>query len=871
MKRIIAYLTLAVLLVSACTKREVETVTALQEMRFMASVGVYQTKATDTAFDEEDRIGLTISDPVGISNLMLKPEGQYLSPESPLYWPVDMEQDQAVCFMAYYPYELTATSGAFDVTQKWVSGIAQAQYKDKVYTKQDYMSAVTDAAPADGTIELQFHHLMSRFNITIVDQLSTESFSDVQTDDFRSVEIGNLYTWFEVDFVQQSAMAKPEGGQSYPLYPEQTGSRSYSLILPPQTVLPDIAIHLASGKTMNYEAGAPISFPSGKQVSATLILTEDALNFTYEITDWVDDPIVVDLAKYSDTPPDNEVWYYTIDGDMMKSTSYGEIFYWDVDYIASWFDTEIESHTYENGMGVIRFKSALTGVGTNPVYAFQNVDNLRAVAFPNSVKTIGSGSFMICPNLKTVRFPSHLEKLGDGLFANCVALTELNVPDFDEIYHPYNSSLQPLFLCRNLRSLAGPYASEDGRSLIKDGVLVGFAPAELTSYAIPEGVTEIREYTFSESSLQNVTLPGTLKAIGRMCFNYSSLMQINLPESLEQIGDGAFSSTRLSEVHIPASVQLGNNVFGSCSNLREFSGKYASKDGRYLSADQVIFAFAPYGIKYYAVPEGTVEIACDIPFKRVCLPSSLERITASSSFISSWGTTAVVSMAEIPPVWEFTYYSLDEGISIFVPAASVEAYKTAKGWSVYANYIKSQPVASEPVDLGLPSGLKWASCNLGASRPEEEGMYFCWGDVFPQAVYWSNGDYCYMDEYGNVTKYNGDEDAWTNLEVEDDAAIRWLGGSWRMPTYDEWCELIDGTTQTYTSENDVPGYRFDGTNGNSIFLPASVTKNLSIYWSSTLYRPGQAIVTYWNNGGEMNISYTAPYYTAYVRPVLSAQ
>ena len=880
MKRILSYLAFAVLLVSACAKQEVETATKLREIRFVASVGDFQTKATDTAFEEGDRIGLTIAEPVGISNLMLKPDGQFLAPESPLFWPADMEQDQPARFVAYHPYEVSASADNFDVAEKRVYSIAEAQYRSGVYTQQDYMSAVTDAPPADGTVELRFKHLMSRFNIAIVDQLSTESFSDVQNDNFRSVEIGNLFTWVEVDFGQQSAEAKTEGN-SYPVYPAQTGSKAYSLILPPQTVSPEIAIHLASGKTMTYVTDAPIAFPAGKQVSATLIVNEEAVSFSYEITDWVDDPIAVDLAKHSGTPPNNEIWYYTTDGDMMhmaESYEYeGEVrYYWDGEDIANWFNAEIESHTCENGVGVIRFKTDVTEVGVNGVnwvYAFQNVANLRAITFPHSVKLIGSGTFWGCPNLKTVHFPAHLEKLGDNLFGNCDAITELNIPEFDEVFNPNGAQYEnQLFYCSNLAKFTGPYASEDGRCLIKDGTLLAIAPAGLTSFEVPEGVTEIRRHTFRSQIFQTISLPSTLQGIGAECFAYSNITQITLPVSLEWIDDQAFYSTRLSKVHIPAATELGKNVFDSCSYLREFSGRYASEDGRYLSRDNAIIAFAPAGLNYYSVPEGIVEIACDMPFNSVCLPASLERITGNRAFIGRWGTHVVVSMADVPPTWTYQYYTPGEGISIYVPAASVDAYKATEGWDAFGGYIRPLPQVSEAVDLGLPSGLKWASCNLGAIYPEEEGMFFCWGDVFPQGSYWARSTNRYYDEETySWTKYNSDEDAWTELEAMDDAATHWLGADWRTPTYEDWDELLENCTSTYVTENGISGYRFEAENGNSIFLPGSVTSNYSIYWSSTLFNVGHAIIAYWSGSGSWNLSYTMLYYSAYVRPVFAGQ
>ena len=155
------------------------------------------------------------------------------------------------------------------------------------------------------------------------------------------------------------------------------------------------------------------------------------------------------------------------------------------------------------------------------------------------------------------------------------------------------------------------------------------------------------------------------------------------------------------------------------------------------------------------------------------------------------------------------------------------------------------------VDLGLPSGILWATCNVGATKPEEYGNYFAWGEIKPKARYywdtynWCDGSkttltkYCVDSSYGRV-------DNKTILDLLDDAAcINW-GGRWRMPTKVEYDELrnLSYTTWTWTSLNGVNGYKVTSkTNGNSIFLPATgyrydsdlnVAGSFGYYWSSSL-------------------------------------
>ena len=145
------------------------------------------------------------------------------------------------------------------------------------------------------------------------------------------------------------------------------------------------------------------------------------------------------------------------------------------------------------------------------------------------------------------------------------------------------------------------------------------------------------------------------------------------------------------------------------------------------------------------------------------------------------------------------------------------------------------------IDLGLPSGVKWATCNVGASFPEEYGDYFAWGGTTTKAEY--NSSNC--PTYGlsiSELQTQGYIDGDGNLTPQYDAATVNWGGSWRMPTREEQQELIDDCTWTWTTQNGVNGYKVEGLNGNHVFLPAAGYRDGSSlyyagsrgdYWSST--------------------------------------
>jgi hypothetical protein len=183
----------------------------------------------------------------------------------------------------------------------------------------------------------------------------------------------------------------------------------------------------------------------------------------------------------------------------------------------------------------------------------------------------------------------------------------------------------------------------------------------------------------------------------------------------------------------------------------------------------------------------------------------------------------------------------------------------------------SWPDEHEWVDLGLPSGTLWATCNLGATSPEEYGDYFAWGEVEPKEVYdWSTYKWCNGAD-STLTKYCidgacGIVDNKTVLDPEDDAAYVNWGPSWRMPTMEQLLELKNICTTQRLEINGVMGALITGPNGNTVFFPLAGQINGSEYervgnygyfWSTDIFSDDSNVARY--------IYFNGAYFTAWNR------
>ena len=176
--------------------------------------------------------------------------------------------------------------------------------------------------------------------------------------------------------------------------------------------------------------------------------------------------------------------------------------------------------------------------------------------------------------------------------------------------------------------------------------------------------------------------------------------------------------------------------------------------------------------------------------------------------------------------------NLTDGVKYYVRAYATNEKGTNYGeQKSFTTLERTFENGYEYVDLGL--SVKWATCNVGASKAEDYGDYFAWGETSVKETYDEDNCLTYELSYSEL-QAQGYIDSEGNLTAPYDAATFNWGGDWRMPTDDEMQELIDNCTWTWTTQNGVNGYNVEGPNGNSIFLPAAGYRHVSsLYYNGT--------------------------------------
>lgn len=424
--------------------------------------------------------------------------------------------------------------------------------------------------------------------------------------------------------------------------------------------------------------------------------------------------------------------------------------------------------------------------------------DISEIVIENGITYIGSHAFHKLKwgsNVSKIGLPNSIEEIGDYAFC------DLGIEEF-----MFPTGIKKI----------GNYAFSDCDYLKK----VNFAGCD--------ALEEIGDYAFAfcPINLGYFTVPKNVKKIGSMAFISSSCNSLTLNDKLESIGNAVFVKISASKLEIPNSVKyIGSQAFrGSFSEIRIGTGLTSIENMPFVSSKS-----------------GNMYVNLGIPLE---IPSYNYIIldTNGNNAAGSW--------------------------TLYVPKGCKSAYQKANVWKAFKSINEDSSLTSgngmpdnngqggdvqnhDYVNLGLPSGTLWATCNVGASKPEDYGDYFAWGETQPKSNYsWNTYKYC-KGSYDTMTKYCTDSSYGTvdnkkELEPADDAATANWGKGWQMPSLAQQQELINSnyTTTTWTTQNGVYGRKITSkSNGKSIFLPAAGYRGVTSlsnagsygdYWSRSL-------------------------------------
>lgn len=513
---------------------------------------------------------------------------------------------------------------------------------------------------------------------------------------------------------------------------------------------------------------------------------------------------------------------------------------------------KINDYTFSgcSNLKTVHLPTTVTSIG---IYAFYGCSSLVDFTIPESVTSIGENAFRGCTGLMSIVIPKGVSTIESRCFADCSSLSSVSFSGSPRYIKDWAFNN-----CSSLLSISIP----EGVLSIGQGAF--FDCSKLASIVLPESVIEMISNAFHGCiSLQSIEVNSNNPVFDSRN-NCNAIIKTDnnmliqgcertiIPDSITSIGWNAFSGcVGLMSIALPMSLtSIGQDAFHGCTGLTSLV-----IPERVITIESLAFASC-YGLTTIVLPKyltsiGSQAFASCTSLISIVIPESVTKV-GPWSFKRCNKLESITLLSNTPPQGGTEMFDETNSCPIYVPAESLNAYKSAQYWCDYASRIEAIPTSStipEAIDLGL--SVKWASFNLGANNPEDYGDFYSWGEVESKDKYywdtykWCMGNGISLNKYCNQSSFGifGFTDVKYVLDSEDDAARSILGDGWRIPIDAEIDELLERCSWEEKIVNGRFGQKITGPNGNSIFLPYSgymsdksriSQDNMGYYWSSCI-------------------------------------
>lgn len=445
------------------------------------------------------------------------------------------------------------------------------------------------------------------------------------------------------------------------------------------------------------------------------------------------------------------------------------------------------NYSFDSRTGVLE----ISGSGKMNDYMTSNQPwkswNVKKVVVKEGCTYIGENAFKNMISITNIDLANSIEEIGAFAFDN-LTITSVDLPNKIKII-----GKAAFGDCEYLKDVS--FYGCNQLEKIGDQAFSG-SPLSLSYFTLPSNVTTVGDYAFNDAKFSSLTLNNKLETVGKRAFNGISSKKLEIPNSVKSIGLLAFQGS-INEIVIGTGMRKIEKFAFSGSA----TGKISVNLGVPLTdVDQAIIC-NPSGDIADSKWTLVVPVGSKSAYQKADVWKNFKSITESSSLVSGNGT----------------------------PSGNGD--DDTNDYNSYTGKVQNHGY----VDLGL--SVKWATCNIGASKSTDFGSYFCWGMTTgpsaPGIISWTEDKNRYKDLYK--------KDIGSDIKgTQYDAAYKNWGDKWRMPTEAEWKELKEKCTYKWKKVKGVEGMLVTGQNGNSIFFPAaglSATfggnNGCGYYWTST--------------------------------------